>query len=159
MEPTLYRLKEIGHDRIYDLVELGMRLNGNRGIYERLRKKLKCAPGKEHFSRMTTFVEVEAAVEALTEMRHQRRKLKRNPLTEKAVMKQIQKENLSKKEEKALYRKIVPRAERDRAFAEIHKIQQQKFGEITLPSVIPAPESRRSLKSTVHTLLLRLFHK
>lgn len=72
----IYQLKERGHNLIDELKSLGMRLNGHRGIYGKLRRMLKVPEEKAHFSNMTKEWEVVAAVGALETMLIQRKKQK-----------------------------------------------------------------------------------
>lgn len=64
----IYQLKERGHDLIDELEALGMKLNGHRGVYSRLRRMLKVPEEKAHFSNMFTEWELVAAVGALESM-------------------------------------------------------------------------------------------
>lgn len=65
---TIYQLKEEGHNLIYELQEKGMKTYGHRGIYAKMRRKLKCEAGKEHFSRMHKETEVIKAIQVLEKM-------------------------------------------------------------------------------------------
>lgn len=62
----LSAMKEAAHDRIEDIVALGME---RKVIYTRLKNKLKVPPAKAHFGNMTTKGEVTRGIYALEEIR------------------------------------------------------------------------------------------
>lgn len=63
-----YKLKERGHELIDELRILGMGMSGRRGIYGRLRRRLKVVEGKEHFANMHHDWEMERAIRELEYM-------------------------------------------------------------------------------------------
>lgn len=81
----LLELKQEGHDLIDELILTGVTRSK---VYNRMRKRLKRAPGKEHFGKMNTVAEAQEAVDLLAQWmldRVEAQERERNPPPPKAV--------------------------------------------------------------------------
>ncbi len=121
----LVHLKSEGHELIDQLVLLSPRKiatgrEKRERIYEKLRDRLQCTPGNEHFASIRTIAEAERAVICLRKMLHERRcqiaeieraKFKKDNPTKIGKTQQRKHNTLGWEEQKAAYAELRRRRE------------------------------------------------